>query len=154
MLNFRVLRGRLSGTVVAEPTRVTALRDGVLCGAIPAADLSELPNPAGLLPGGGGGGGGGDRGTFLELLVGGQRIILFQIGPQQPDIDLDGDGLERIETMPGPAGSAPRITACIDGDGTRIPGRMCASDPRIADGFTAAFQLQGTHIALRGARMP
>ncbi|MFO0603983.1 MAG: DUF4215 domain-containing protein [Polyangiales bacterium] len=153
-LDFRVQRGRLSGTVVAEPTRVTGLRDGVLCGAIPAADLAALPNPAGFLPGGlgGGGGGGGDRGTFLELLVGGQRIVLFQIGPQQPDIDLDGDGLERIETMPGPSGSAPRIVACYDGDGTRIPGRECANDRRIADGFTAAFQIQGTYIALRGAR--
>lgn len=162
MLDFRVRRGRLSGTLVAEPTRVTALRDGVLCGAIPAADLAMLPNPAAFLPGGGGGGGGGilprdagtgdDRGTFLELMVGGQRIVLFQIGPQQPDIDLDGDGLERIETMPGPFGAPPRIVACYDGDGTRIPGRECARDRRIADGFTAAFQLQGTYVTLRGSR--
>ena len=83
--------------------------------------------------------------------MGGQRIVVFQIGPQQPDIDLDGDGLERIETVAG-AGGARQISACVDGDGTRITGRMCANDPRIADGFTAAFQLQGTYISLRGAR--
>jgi hypothetical protein len=58
--------------------------------------VRPILNPAGLIPGGGGGG--SRDGTFLELLVGGQRIVVFQIGPQQPDIDLDGDGLERIET--------------------------------------------------------
>ncbi|MFO0653037.1 MAG: DUF4215 domain-containing protein [Polyangiales bacterium] len=148
MLDFRVQRGRLSGNVTADATRITGLRNGVLCGAVPARDLAALPNPAGLI--GGGGGGGGD-GTFLELLVGGQRVVVFQIGPQQPDIDLDGDGLERIETVPGSRG-AQMISACIDGDGTRITGRMCANDPRIADGFTAAFQMQGTYISLRGVR--
>ncbi len=147
MLDFRVQRGRLSGTIVSDMTRITGVRNGVLCGAVPARDLAALPNPAGLIPGGGGGGG---DGTFLELLVGGQRIVVFQIGPQQPDIDLDGDGLERIETSS--SGRTPQITACIDGDGTRITGRGCANDPRIADGFTAAFQLQGTYISLRGVR--
>jgi cysteine-rich repeat protein len=149
MLDFRVQRGRLSGTIVSDATRITGMRNGVLCGSIPARDLAALPNPAGLIPGGGGGG--SRDGTFLELLVGGQRIVVFQIGPQQPDIDLDGDGLERIETVAG-AGGARQISACVDGDGTRITGRMCANDPRIADGFTAAFQLQGTYISLRGAR--
>ncbi len=148
MLDFRVQRGRLSGNITADTTRITGLRNGVLCGAVPARDLAALPNPAGLI--GGGGGGGGD-GTFLELLVGGQRVVVFQIGPQQPDIDLDGDGLERIETVAGTRGTQ-MISACVDGDGTRITGRNCANDPRIADGFTAAFQMQGTYISLRGVR--
>ncbi len=149
MLDFRVQRGRLSGTITADTTRITGMRGGVLCGAVPARDLAALPNPANFI--GGGGGGGGNSGTFLELLVGGQRVVLFQIGPQQPDIDLDGDGLERIETAPGTNGQQ-QITACIDGNGTRITGRNCASDPRIADGFTAAFQLSGQYITLRGVR--
>ena len=40
-----------------------------------------------------------------------------------------------------PPGLPPRIEACIDGDGTRIEGRECAMDPRMADGFSAAFQV-------------
>lgn len=149
--NFRVLRGRISGTLVADTTneRITELRSGVLCGAIPANDLAMLQNPAGMLPGGGGGGMMA-MSSFLELLVGGQRVLVVNIGPQQPDIDLDGDGLERYEATMGSGNRPPEITACIDGNGTRIPGRQCQLDPRMADGFSAAFQLGAEWITLRG----
>ncbi|MBI5517924.1 MAG: DUF4215 domain-containing protein [Deltaproteobacteria bacterium] len=151
MLNFRVRRSRISGLLVADAERITELRSGVLCGAIPAQDLARLPNPASLIPGGGGGGM-MSRSSFLELLVAGQRILFFTIGPQQPDIDLDGDGLEAYESNMGSLGTPPEITACIDGNGTRIPGRACVMDPRMADGFSSAFQLSGVWVALRGVR--
>jgi hypothetical protein len=70
----------------------------------------------------------------------------FSVGPQQPDIDLDGDGLERYEATMGSGSTAPMITACIDGDGTRVMGRTCVNDPRFADGFSAAFEHQGVWI--------
>ena len=148
-LEFNLKRGRITGTVVASDTRITEIRNGVLCGAIPGRDLANIRNPAGLIPGGGGGGM-MNNSTFLELLVGGQRLLIFQIGPQQPDIDVDGDGLERYEASMGIGGNPPRIQACIDGDGTRIEGRDCAMDPRMADGFSAAFQVGSTWINLRG----
>jgi hypothetical protein len=48
-----------------------------------------------------------------------------------PDLDLDGDGLERFELD-----SDSRIETCRDGDGfTTIPGRDCWQDPRMADAF-------------------
>jgi hypothetical protein len=50
----------------------------------------------------------------------------------QPDVDIDGDGLERLF-----ANSEGRVTHCFDGDGTPIPGT--AADPcinRVADGFS------------------
>ncbi len=148
-LEFNLKRGRISGTVVANETRITEIRNGVLCGAIPGRDLANVRNPAGLIPGGGGMGM-ANNSTFLELLVGGQNLLIFQIGPQQPDIDIDGDGLERYEARRGGGGLPPRIEACIDGDGTRIEGRECAMDPRMADGFSAAFQVGGPYIQLRG----
>lgn len=147
-LAFNLKRGRITGTVVANDTRITEIRGGVLCGAVPGRDLATLRNPAGLIPGGGGGM--MNNSTFLELIVGGQRVLFFQIGPQQPDIDIDGDGLERYEARMGGGGNPPRIEACIDGDGTRIEGRGCAMDPRMADGFSAAFQVGSTWIDLRG----
>ena len=148
-LEFNLKRGRITGTVVANDTRITEIRNGVLCGAIPARDLANIRNPAGLIPGGGGMGM-MNNSTFLELLVGGQNLLIFQIGPQQPDIDVDGDGLERYEARRGGGGLPPRIEACIDGDGTRIEGRECAMDPRMADGFSSAFQVGSTWINLRG----
>jgi hypothetical protein len=102
-----------------------------------------------MIPGGGGGGM-ASRTSFLELLVGGSGCMVLNIGPQQPDIDLDGDGLERYEATMGGGSTPPQITACIDGDGTRIPGRACANDPRMADGFSAAFQLAAQWVTLRG----
>ena len=54
----------------------------------------------------------------------------------QPDIDMDGDGLEVVE------GDSAGILRCIDGDGvTAIEGAMCGCDPRIADGYSISFQL-------------
>lgn len=148
-LEFNLKRGRISGTVVANSTRIVEVRNAVLCGAIPGRDLANVRNPAGLIPGGGGMGM-ANNSTFLELLVGGQNLLIFRIGPQQPDIDIDGDGLERYEARMGGGGLPPRIEACIDGDGTRIEGRECAMDPRMADGFSAAFQVGGPYIQLRG----
>ena len=150
-LEFNLKRGRITGTVVASDTRITEIRNGVLCGAIPGRDLANVRNPAGLIPGGGGMGM-ANASSFLELLVGGQRILIVTVGPQQPDIDIDGDGLERYEAVMGSGGMPPMITACIDGDGTRIEGRTCPMDPRMADGFSAAFQVGSTWINLRGVQ--
>ncbi len=146
MLPFRVRRAGITGTVQADAMHITGWNNGVLCGAVPARDLASLPNPAGFLPGGGGRG----SSSFLDLIVGGETILVLTIGPQQPDVDLDGDGLEYFDATPGSPGTPPAITACHDGDGTIIPGPSCVMDPRIADGFSSAFQLQGVWITLRG----
>lgn len=54
----------------------------------------------------------------------------------QADIDMDGDGLEVVE------GDSLGIIRCIDGDGvTTVEGPMCGCDPRIADGYSIAFEL-------------
>lgn len=48
----------------------------------------------------------------------------------QPDVDLDGDGLERIEF------NSLGIQYCVDGDGTEIAGAACTCGEAIADGFS------------------
>jgi hypothetical protein len=60
---------------------------------------------------------------------------LFQL---DPDIDLDGDGLETITTVD----NQTDIVSCTDGDGTTvIEGADCPCDPRMADGYSIAFEL-------------
>ncbi|MBI4509926.1 MAG: hypothetical protein HY698_09845 [Deltaproteobacteria bacterium] len=53
-----------------------------------------------------------------------------------PDIDMDGDGLETMVM------ENQRVIACIDGDGSRIDGKNCACDPRIADGYSIAYFME------------
>ena len=127
------------------------MTQGVLCGAIPMRDLAALPNFFEALAGGLGGGGGGmpPRSTLLEAMIGGYRIVIpfiglsLIIGPSRADIDLDGDGLEQVFATPGDMRTPPAITGCVDGDGTRIPGRMCVTDPRIQDAFSGTFRFNG-----------
>jgi hypothetical protein len=61
----------------------------------------------------------------------------------QPDVDLDGDGLERVETD-----ALGTITGCLDGSGAVVPplepGRpeTCALSPRMADGYAMQLKLR------------
>ncbi len=151
--NFRVQRSRITGTLQNDMAmrRITSMTQGVLCGAIPMRDLAALPNFFEALAGGLGGGGGGmpPRSTLLEAMIGGYRIMIpfiglsLIIGPSRADIDLDGDGLEQVFATPGDMRTPPAITGCVDGDGTRIPGRMCVLDPRIQDAFSGTFRFNG-----------
>lgn len=69
------------------------------------------------------------EGTLLDVLA---------VAGVQPDVDVDGDGLETI------IASGSHVVACRDGDGTMIPEADCHLDPRIADGYelTLLFRLQ------------
>jgi hypothetical protein len=86
--------------------------------------------------------------TMADLLVAGAPMGGFiPLRGQQPDVDLDGDGLESFEVINrGESGCQPVIVACVDGDGTRVEGRGCAGDPRFEDGFSAGFSM----TAVRG----
>jgi hypothetical protein len=81
----------------------------------------------------------GDGLTVLEALLGGGARIGFEGPGLQPDVDRDGDGLERFTLD-----DQGRIARCIDGDGTPIEGRDCSMDPRMADGFALSLQM---HLA-------
>ncbi len=90
--------------------------------------------------------------TLADIAIGGMDLSLARAPGASPDLDLDGDGLERFEIDRGDGRCVPVVTACVDGDGTRIPGRRCLEDPRIADGFSVELGFRGTRTHVTGAR--
>jgi hypothetical protein len=84
--------------------------------------------------------------SSLELILAGGELLGI-VGPGVlPDLDLDGDGLERFTLD-----ETGRIEACIDGDGfTVIDGRDCWRDPRMADGFALSFGMSLLPAAFAG----
>ena len=136
---------RLHGTTTSSGAdgQLWSIEEGLLCGAMPLSGFAFLPNLTDLF--------GGtttppcdetmEPSTMADLLVGGAPTgFLLPLRGADPDVDLDGDGLESfIVDSSGPAGCQPVIIACIDGDGTRLEGRDCPLDPRFADGFSTGL---------------
>lgn len=100
------LRARLSPPA---PDRAVTVSDAELSTAWPAGGelLFETPDT-------------GER--LLDLLI--ARGL-------QPDLDLDGDGLESFEDTDGDG----VIDRCTDGDGDAVDGVDCPADGRFADGY-------------------
>jgi len=124
----------LNGTLTSTPVGVTGL-SARLCGAPTARSIHHLPNNGGL---------GGA--TFLDLLVVGVNAIGLRVDPTQPDVDIDADGLEHFQDTDGDG----NVDLCIDGNGTQIPGRDCADDPRIADAYSLAMDIEAVGSQLAG----
>jgi len=141
--------GRIQGTV----TTARGVESGLLCGGIPVSllallggfigDILETAPPCD----------GGEPASLADLIIGGGEGVAmgfplpFEATP--PDLDLDGDGLEGFEIDDeGEPDCQPVVTACIDGDGTRIEGRGCYSDGRIGDGHSAVFEFTAVEATL------
>jgi cysteine-rich repeat protein len=154
-LELRQARAR--ATTVPVAGELNALEDGELCGAIPVSTLALVPLEAlsGLLPGGfmltpceG-----PEPVSLADLVVGG--IAILSVKGAQPDVELDRDGLEYFEIGTiGPPLCQPVITACIDGDGSRVEGRTCALDTRFDDGVSAAFLFEALRAQIVGVSAP
>lgn len=128
-------QAELDGTL--NPTQdeqgIRTLTSGRLRGAVPAQLLALAPNvTGGMCPGM----------TMLDVLALGCGFIAVQ-----PDVDLDGDGLERFyDTMGADADAGMndgRIDRCVDGDGAEVTGVDCPSDPRFADGYRLILVIHG-----------
>ncbi len=154
LLPISLRLAEIHGTLGVEGNNITTLTNGTLCGSMSGATLALVGNPNGLT-----GAlvppscdGTGANSTFLDVIVGGGTISGFvSVMPTQPDVDVDGDGLEYFEVVrTGPPNCQAVISACIDGDGTRVPGAACALDPRFADGFSAGMVIHGTHATISG----
>lgn len=62
----------------------------------------------------------------------------------QPDMDLDGDGLERFEMKDH------KLISCIDGNGDTLQGPDCTCDPRIADGYSFTWFAEAVPAVIDG----
>ena len=148
---WAMTQARLTGTLVTDGRRVTRVQDGRFTGVLDALSIAQFPaeyteqlalfaNVDPLLYAG-----------FLDILV----LGVLEHGasePFQPDVDLDGDGLETFyDTDPHDGRSV--INLCIDGDGTAIPGESCVSDPRIRDGFSFTFAFDAVWVQLIGVKV-
>lgn len=131
-LPFALQQPELSGDLVADAdgAHVVELTNGRLTGGLPASLLALAPNIAsGQCPGA----------TMLDVIATGCGLL-----PLQPDIDLDGDGFEKLYDTDGDGA----IDRCVDGDGTEILGTDCPTNPAIADGYRIIFVVHGLRAIL------
>jgi cysteine-rich repeat protein len=136
-------QGRINGVVTTSGDDVSGITGGLLCGVIPVGTFAGLPNFIEMFGGGTPAPPCDDTVSSTNLgdvLLGGARVGPIRVGPAQPDVDLDGDGLEfYVVDDTGTAGCQAVVTGCIDGDGTMIPGHDCSNDERMADGWSAGL---------------
>lgn len=118
-----------NATVMIDLSDDYASATGVLAAAVTICSLDKLPFPGDI------------EGTVLDVFA---NDALFSA--VVPDMDLDGDGLERI------VGDGVSILQCIDGDGTIITGDDCVCHPNIADGYSLAVELDAIGARLVGVR--
>jgi hypothetical protein len=88
-----------------------------------------------------------DRSLLEELVAGGSAFGLPTLPGVSPDVDLDGDGLERVLLD-----EEGRVRACVDGDMTIIDGPECFLDDRMADGFSLTFSVTAVPAVFAGRR--
>lgn len=159
ILPIELQDGRIEGTTVAAGGQLYEIQDGLLCGGIPMQLLSLAGGFIGSMLMTDPPCDGGAPAELLDLLIaggdatidiggGGGFPLSFTATP--PDLDLDRDGLEGFVIDEGDGMCQPVIVACIDGDGTRIEGRNCFSDPAIGDGHSAAFEFTAINAILAG----
>lgn len=131
----------IEGTLVpsADNAFIRTLEDGRLRGVIAASLLEVAPNiTMGQCKGS----------TLLDVIATGCGFFALQ-----PEVDLDGDGLEKFFDDGGgdPDAGSPKdgvIDRCVDGDGTEILGTGCAGDARIKDGYRLIFVIHGARAII------
>ncbi|MBI4512040.1 MAG: hypothetical protein HY698_20580 [Deltaproteobacteria bacterium] len=75
--------------------------------------------------------------SFLDVLVNNFELA--------PDIDMDGDGLERV------VGDGTRVIECVDAQNNVIAkGSDCGCHPEMADGYSVAFDGTGVPATIVG----
>ncbi|MFO0725824.1 MAG: hypothetical protein U1E65_18720 [Myxococcota bacterium] len=145
---YHTLELALPDIEVRAPSGGNVLSDGVMRGAWTIASLSPIHNPfCGIEDA-------IQDGCKLATAEMSLLDYLVDIGGNQPDVDLDGDGLERFEMR------NRQVGRCFDGDGTEVVSRdpeapwLCAEDPRMADGFSIALTFSGVRARIEAIVAP
>lgn len=114
---------------VVLPDTLDSIPAGVACGAVPAWAADSIPMCS--ISGG--------TGVDTEVCAEDSTLafVVARLGAQ-PDIDLDGDGLETYDID-----FSGNVVRCHDGDGSVIEGAGCLRDPRITDGYSICASFRG-----------
>jgi cysteine-rich repeat protein len=150
VVNWGMAHPRLTGTLVNDGRRIVGLENGHIVGAMTVRSIAEYHEVyteyaavlANLDP--------AKYDSFLSLIIYG----VLELGSDelfQPDVDVDGDGLEQFFDS-NPGDDLFVIDVCVDGDGTEIRGEHCVLDPGIQDGFSFTYRLQAVWVRLGGVR--
>jgi len=156
-LPIELRQGQVQGTTRADGGELYEITDGLLCGGIPTMLLSLIGGFAGDMLMTDPPCDGGAPAELLDVIIAGGSVVIMdfpvRFSATPPDLDLDGDGLEGFEVLSESEDGSecqPVVTACIDGNGDRIEGRGCYSQPEIADGYSAAFNFTAIRAFLAG----
>ncbi|MFO0726155.1 MAG: hypothetical protein U1E65_20395 [Myxococcota bacterium] len=119
--------------------------EGLIGGVLRPGQLVDAPNPY--------------CGANLDLPradcgVADETLLEAALRAQEPDVDLDGDGLERLE-LDGQG----HVLRCRDGDGTLVAPvtadvpKSCASNPKMADGFSISIAIHASPSRITGVAL-
>ena len=136
----RVERIQLSARL---PANLSEMNEGLIGGVVSMSTLAQTPNPFCKT-----------LNNLCQRQIPALSALDLALSILQADIDLDGDGLERIEV-----GQDGRNDRCYDGCGTTAcrvlavdPARpeSCVLDPRIVDGYSVGIAVSGVSAIVVG----
>jgi len=126
---------------VTLPADLSEIDDGMVCGTLTVAALADMalardcPPAAFCLT--------ARDADDPSSLSAADRLALPPA--YQPDVDLDGDGLERYQVD---FFASPRTVTCHDGDGSLVAEPDCLHSGRMADGFSICFSFHAVGAVL------